>query len=146
MKPRTTLKKVDGTKAIDAKDKAEALNEFFGSVYQQESNICPPVTKNYKDTPPPLSFMKVTDEMVMKKLKSLSPGKSTVPDGWHPYLLQSLPDRLCVPLRILINKPLNEWYPRNGWRCVWAYGVVVSMFDFHRSDRGSNPGRGGKIS
>ena len=28
----------------------------------------------------------------------------------------------------------------------WAYGVVVSMFDFHRSDRGSNPGRGGKIS
>ena len=30
-----------------------------------------------------------------------------------------------------------------GWR---AYGVVVSMFDFHRSDRGSNPGRGGKIS
>ena len=29
---------------------------------------------------------------------------------------------------------------------IWAYGVVVSMFDFHRSDQGSNPGRGGKIS
>ena len=28
----------------------------------------------------------------------------------------------------------------------WAYGVVVIMFDIHRSDRGSNPGRGGKIS
>ena len=28
----------------------------------------------------------------------------------------------------------------------WAYGVVVSMFDFHRSDLGSNPGRGGKMS
>ena len=27
---------------------------------------------------------------------------------------------------------------------LWAYGVVVSMFDFHRSDRGSNPGRGGE--
>ena len=26
----------------------------------------------------------------------------------------------------------------------WAYGVVVSMFDFHRSDWGSNPGRGGE--
>ena len=24
--------------------------------------------------------------------------------------------------------------------------VVVTMFDFHRSDRGSNPGRGDKIS
>ena len=29
---------------------------------------------------------------------------------------------------------------------IRAYGVVVSMFDFHRSDRGSNPGSGGKIS
>ena len=29
---------------------------------------------------------------------------------------------------------------------LWTYGVVVSMFNFHRSDRGSNPGRGGKIS
>ena len=28
----------------------------------------------------------------------------------------------------------------------WAYGVVASMFDFQRSDWGSNPGRGGKIS
>ena len=27
-----------------------------------------------------------------------------------------------------------------------AYGVVVSMFDFHHSDWCSNPGRGGKIS
>ena len=27
-----------------------------------------------------------------------------------------------------------------------AYGVVVSMFDFHRSDQGSNRGRGGNIS
>ena len=26
---------------------------------------------------------------------------------------------------------------------VWVCRVVVSMFDFHRSDRSSNPGRGG---
>ena len=29
---------------------------------------------------------------------------------------------------------------------MWAYGVVVSMFDFHRSDGDSNTGCGGKIS
>ena len=29
---------------------------------------------------------------------------------------------------------------------IWAYSAVVSVFDFHRSDRGSNPGRGGKVS
>ena len=50
LKTRTkipTLKKADGTKARYAKDKAQALNVFFGSVYQQECNIIPPVTKNY---------------------------------------------------------------------------------------------------
>ena len=31
------------------------------------------------------------------------------------------------------------------WAYIRAYGVVVSMFDFHRSDRGSNPSRGGKF-
>ena len=29
---------------------------------------------------------------------------------------------------------------------LWTYGVVVSVFDFHGSDRGSNLGSGGKIS
>ena len=29
---------------------------------------------------------------------------------------------------------------------LWSYGVVISMFDFHRSDEGANPGRGGKLS
>ena len=29
---------------------------------------------------------------------------------------------------------------------LWTYGVAVSMFDFHCSDWGPNPGHGGKIS
>ena len=37
-----------------------------------------------------------------------------------------------------------SWY--KAITVLWAYGVVVSMFDFHRSDWGSNPNRGGKIS
>ena len=37
-------------------------------------------------------------------------------------------------------------FVKNGVLTRWAYGVVVSMFDFHRSDRGSNPSRGSKIS
>ena len=37
----------------------------------------------------------------------------------------------------------SRYYP---WCTMEYYGVVVSMLDFYRSDRGSNPGRGGKIS
>ena len=37
---------------------------------------------------------------------------------------------------------LGKWLAQLMGLC----GVVVSMFDFHRSDRGSNPGRGGEFS
>ena len=115
-----TLKKASGTKARDAKDKAPALNVFFGSVYQQECNIIPPVTKNYNGIP--LCSIKITDEMVMNKLKSLNPGKSTGPDGWHPYLLLCLADELYVPLRILYNKSLIEGVVPSQWLevCITA--------------------------
>ena len=41
--------------------------------------------------------------------------------------------------------PLSQYY-RSGLSSLIDYGVVVNMFDFHRSDRGSNPARGGKRS
>ena len=43
------------------------------------------------------------------------------------------------------NKPTkySQCMPHEN---LWAYGVVVSMFDFHRSDWGSNLSRGSKIS
>ena len=115
-----TLKKADGTKARDAKDKAQALNVFFGSVYQQGCNIIPPVTKNYNGIP--LCSIKITNEMVMDKLKSLNPGKSTGPDGWHPYVLLCLADELYVPLRILYNKSLIEGVIPSQWleACITA--------------------------
>ena len=109
-----TLTKSDGTKALSSQEKAEALNDFFGSVYQEESDTdVPPVTKNYSNEP--LSTIQITDEMVINKLKSLDPGKSTGPDGWHPYLLQSLADSLCTPLRILFNKSLCEGIVPSQW-------------------------------
>ena len=64
---------------------------------------------------------------------------------------------------ILLVKTLGIWLQKNCLKksrlkltypvlsdhrvkMIWAYCVVVGMFDVHRSDRGSNPGRGGKIS
>ena len=84
------------------------------------SNIIPPATKNYNGIP--LCSIKITDEMVMDKLKSLNPGKSTGPDGWHPYLLLCLADELYAPLRILYNKSLIEGVLPSQWleACITA--------------------------
>ena len=115
-----TLTKLDGTKSNNSKEKAEALNEFFGSVYQDENDNIPPVTKHLSAIP--LSPIEVTHEMVMNKLNALNPGKSAGPDGLHPYLLYSLADMLCTPLKIIFNKSLREGVVPSQWveACITA--------------------------
>ena len=49
-----------------------------------------------------------------------------------------------IPSSVASNDKCDE-LRRTIVELKWVYGVVVSMFDFHRSDRGSNPGRGGKM-
>ena len=52
----------------------------------------------------------------------MNPGKSTGPDGWHPYFLSSLADILSTPLKILFNKSLCEGIVLIQWveACITA--------------------------
>ena len=67
-------------------------------------------------------FKLITTGVVSYKLNSLNPGKSTGPDGWHPYFLYSLADILCTPLKILFNKSLREGIVPSQWLegCITA--------------------------
>ena len=60
--------------------------------------------------------------MMMNKLKSLNPGKSTGPDGMHPFFLLSLADVICTPLTIIFNKSLKEGVVPIQWleACIAA--------------------------
>ena len=60
-----------------------SLNAFCGTVYYTESDNITVQQKNFSGTP--LLSIIITEEMVMEKLKSLNPGKSTGPDGMHPF-------------------------------------------------------------
>ena len=53
-----------------------------------------------------------------------------------------------TPTTPLLPPPTTRRFKTSEYRniIITIYGVVVSMFDFHRSDRGSNPGLGDKIS
>ena len=86
-----TSTKSDGTKVYYSRDKVDALNEFFGSVYKEKLDNGPHVD-DYSGVP--LTSIIITHEMVMEKLCSFNPGKSTGPDGWHPSFLYSLSDIL----------------------------------------------------
>ena len=100
-----TVSKQDVSKAFTSREKAETLNAFFGTVYQTETDNIPSATNNFSGTP--LSSIIITEEMAREKLKSLNPGKSTVPDGMHPFFLLSLADAM-TPLTIIFNKSLQE--------------------------------------
>ena len=63
----------------------------------------------------PLTSIVITREIVLEKLNSLNPGKSTGLDGWYPYILRSLADNLCDPLLILFTKSLKEGIVPSEW-------------------------------
>ena len=72
--------------------------------------------------------------------------KDCVPEFRNLYIVENL----CPRFKEIFDecyKLKNEGKIKYVWSYdLWTYGVVVSMFDFHRIAQGSNPGRGGKIS
>ena len=66
--------------------------------------------------------VEITHEMLMDKLNALDPGNSTGLERLHPYVLSSLADILCTPLKILFNKSLREGVVPSQWleACITA--------------------------
>ena len=100
------LKNDDGSKAITAAEKAEALNRFFSSVFTEErlDNI----PEDHADfSGELLDMFAISPEMVLKKLNELNPNKTPGPDGWHPYLLKQLETIHSVPTTLERRNTLN---------------------------------------
>ena len=112
-----TLSKVDGVKAQTAKERAEALNNFFASVYQNQSDGVPIQNSVFSGTA--LSNINIIREMVMNKLNSLNTGKSTGPDGLHPHFLI----QFRTPLTILFKISLSEGIVPSQW--IEAYITAI---------------------
>ena len=115
------LRRKDGTTASTPEEKAEALNEFFASVFTDErlENIPEESTEflgNY------LRNFIISEEDVRKKLDKLNAGKTPGPDKWHPLLLKSVADLISLPLSILFQKSLNEGILPSQWlnACITA--------------------------
>ena len=108
-------------KAQTAKEKAEAINNFFASVYHEESDGVPVQNSVFSGTA--LSNINITREMVMNKLNLLNTGKPTGPDGLHPYFLYSLAGLLYTPLTILFKKSLSEGIVPSQW--IEAYITAI---------------------
>ena len=100
------LETEDGTACTD-KEKAEALNKFFFSVFTKENTDFVPEPKT-KPIKVPIQDLVITEEGVLKKLNSLNPAKSPGPDMMHPRLLKELGPAISNPLKTIMMKSLTE--------------------------------------
>ena len=101
------LNLADGSKAISAREKADALGKFFISVFTDEDTANVPLAEN-KFYGAPLSTITFTPKMVENKLLQLNDNKSPGPDNIHPVFLKRLANILCVPISIIFNKSIKS--------------------------------------
>ena len=116
------LLRSDGSKATTAKERAEALNAFFASVFTKEDLTNLPTPPTY-DITESLFTIEITPEKVYEKLRNLKPGKSAGHDKWHPYVLKELAEELSEPLSILFTKSLVE-----GAHETWLVAIISAIY------------------
>ena len=110
----SNLVKADGTLTENDKEKAEVLNEFFGSVFTSEDVSNVPVFIHSNENI--LSDFSVREEEMRTRLRALKVSKSPGPDGIHPRILRELSDELAYPLTVLLNKSLVEGRLPTAWK------------------------------
>ena len=131
--------KKDGSIASNNKDKAEALNNFFTSVFTHE-NLGTVPSLDDKNFDCPLSSVIITPEKVYKKLKKLKKNKSAGPDGFHPRILWECAETIKVPLALIFNKSLNEAKLPSDWKL----GNIKALYK--QKGKRNNPGNYRPIS
>ena len=112
----------DSTVASNDKEKADALNIFFSSVFTQVDLQNIPAFEERCEIF--LSSVDLSDEAIMVKFKKLKHNKSPWPDGIHPRILKELSEYLLVPLRILFTRSLSEGVLPNSWKISHVIPIV----------------------
>ena len=107
---------------VNDQEKAEALSEFFSSVFITENDE--EVPQLPKMTAKVLNEVDITEEVVLKKLNALKISKSPGPDGIHPRVLRELKDNLAKPLTAIFKDSLgSETVPQN-----WKRGLITPIY------------------
>jgi len=103
-------------------DKAEALGNFFASVFNRESEFVEATAQ-----PRPCQFSSqdpdISEQIILKKLNDLNVTKSPGPDNIHPRILYELRHELVLPLKILFETS----YKLGQLPADWKTGNITAI-------------------
>ena len=119
------MKNEAGEKIPLGQETANALNEYFASVFTNENQDVPNPERIFKGAEDELlTEFEITESCVNKKLKALDPSKAAGPDGIPPAILRAAADELTLPLTLIFNKSLEEGTVPTDWRLA----QVIPLF------------------
>lgn len=128
------LDKSNGELAVNDKDKANVLNDFFSSVFVKEDvSTIPSIEKCSRSKGIMLSEIVITAEAVQNKLLRLDVNKACGPDNIPPRVLKEANRELSIPLAVLFNKSLKDGIVPKEWK----EAEVVAIF---KKGQKSDPG------
>ena len=106
---------VHGKTVTDSGEMAEALNDYFGSVFQTENLDNLPKPKPLP-TKSKCSGVNFRPSVVKKMIRTLKSNSAPGPDGITPRLLQELADEVAVPLSCIFTKSMTEGIVPGDWK------------------------------
>ena len=111
------LKRENGDMAVSDEDKAETLNNFFGSVFTKEDESNLPESKPTEwSGGKAIADIIVTPAAIEEKLSKLNINKAYGPDGIPPIVLKELRESLSTPLSYLFNKSIESGALPEEWK------------------------------
>ena len=112
--PVGNLKGRNGTVTQSDKEKAEALNNFFASVFTQEDTSA--LFPEWEINNSPFTDFAISRDDIQKKLISLNSSKAAILDGIYPRVLKELCDELAFPLEIIFRMSTKDYTLPQDWK------------------------------
>jgi len=107
-----------GQSISDAKEKAGALDEFFGSVFTKDddSYIRIPASHFHGDSTDRLVDIAIDREIIAAKLQNLKPDKAAGDDNLSKRLLGTISSEIAESIAIIFRKSLDAGHVPRDWR------------------------------